>query len=57
MADSRTTKQNYQDIADAIRSVNGESIQYTPVEMAPAIRTIGGGVFNLIQSISCKPSI
>lgn len=40
MADSRTTKQNYQDIANAIRSVNGESIQYTPVEMAPKIRSI-----------------
>ena len=40
MADSRTTKQNYQDIANAIRSVNGESIQYAPVEMAPKIRRI-----------------
>ena len=40
MADSRTTKQNYQDIANAIRSVNGESIQYTPAEMAPKIRSI-----------------
>ena len=40
MADSRTTKQNYQDIADAIRSVNGESTQYTPVEMAPKIQAL-----------------
>lgn len=40
MADSRTTKQNYQDIADAIRSVNGESAQYTPVEMAPKIQAL-----------------
>lgn len=40
MADSRTTKQNYQDIANAIRSVNGESIQYTPVEMAPKIQAL-----------------
>lgn len=43
MADSRTTKQNYQDIANAIRSVNGESIQYTPVEMADKISMLSTG--------------
>lgn len=40
MADSRTTKQNYQDIADAIRMVNGETDQYTTVEMAPKIQAL-----------------
>ena len=37
MANSRTTKQNYQDIADAIRTLNGETEQYYSVDMAPKI--------------------
>lgn len=43
MADSRTTKQNYQDIANAIRSVNGEEETYTPAEMANKISTLSAG--------------
>lgn len=43
MADSRTTKQNYQDIANAIRSVNGEEETYTPAEMAGKISTLSTG--------------
>lgn len=38
-----TDEQNYQDIADAIRSKNGSSDTYLPSEMANAIMDISGG--------------
>ena len=38
-----TDEQNYQDIADAIRSKNGSSDTYLPSEMADAIMDISGG--------------
>lgn len=40
-----TDSQHYNDIADAIRSKNGKSVEYHPSEMAKAIRAIstGGG--------------
>lgn len=44
MANARTTMKYYQDIADAIRAVNGDSTtQYKPSEMAAAIMNIHTG--------------
>ena len=44
MADSRTTKQNYQDIADAIRQKKNESssIKYTPQELVDQVKSLTG---------------
>lgn len=38
-----TDKQHYQAIASAIRTKNGQSIQYKPAEMAPAILALDAG--------------
>lgn len=40
MAIKKTDDQNYQNIANAIRSINGEETTYTPAEMAGAIADI-----------------
>lgn len=44
MAQVLTDESNYEDIADAIREMNGASDTYTPSEMAGAIRSIRAGV-------------
>ena len=44
MAYVLTDESNYEDIADAIREMNGTSDTYTPSQMAGAIRSIRAGV-------------
>ena len=44
MAYVLTDESNYEDIADAIREMNGTSDTYTPSQMAAAIRAIRAGV-------------
>jgi len=45
-----TDKQNYEDIADAIRAKNGSQSTYTPSQMATAISNISGSKIPIISA-------